>query len=110
MSDTIIKVENLSKRYRIGAKEEGYKTFREAIIDGFTAPIRNLKRLRKLTKFDDPERQVYPVESESHSTGAQSAKQNLTPTSSNAMPHVHPACPTCPVGRDDRTGVECLPC
>ncbi len=53
MSDTIIKVENLSKRYRIGAREQGYKTFREAIIDGITAPIRNLKRLRKLTKFDD---------------------------------------------------------
>jgi len=60
MSDTIIKVENLSKRYRIGAKEEGYKTFREAIIDAFTAPIRNLKRLRKLTKFNDTDRQVYP--------------------------------------------------
>ncbi|MBN2570221.1 MAG: ATP-binding cassette domain-containing protein [Deltaproteobacteria bacterium] len=53
MSDTIIKVENLSKRYRIGATEQGYKTFREAIIDGFKAPIRNLRRLRKLTKFDD---------------------------------------------------------
>ena len=56
--DVIIRVENLSKRYRIGAKEEGYKTFREAIIDGFTAPIRNLKRLRKLTKFDDAERKA----------------------------------------------------
>lgn len=53
MTDTVISVENLSKRYRIGAKEEGYKTFREAIIDGFTAPIKNLRRLRKLTKFDD---------------------------------------------------------
>ena len=52
MSDTVISVENLSKRYRIGTKEEGYKTIREAIIDGFTAPIRNLRRLRKLTKFD----------------------------------------------------------
>ncbi|MCK4734134.1 MAG: ABC transporter ATP-binding protein [Methanophagales archaeon] len=53
MSEPIIKVSNLSKRYRIGAKEEGYKTIREAIVDGITAPIRNLKRLRKLTKFDD---------------------------------------------------------
>ena len=52
-NDVVISVENLSKRYRIGAKEEGYKTFREAIIDGFTAPIRNLKRLTELTKFDD---------------------------------------------------------
>ena len=52
-NDVVISVENLSKRYRIGAKEESYKTFREAIIDGFTAPIRNLRRLRKLTKFDE---------------------------------------------------------
>lgn len=53
MSESIIIVENLSKRYRIGAREQGYKTFREVITDGFTAPLRNLSRLRKLTKFDD---------------------------------------------------------
>ena len=53
MNNTIIKVENLSKRYRIGTRENGYKNFREAIIDGFTAPIRNFKRLRKLSHFDD---------------------------------------------------------
>ena len=38
MSDTIIKVENLSKQYRIGAKE-GYKTFRETLIDSAKAPF-----------------------------------------------------------------------
>ena len=48
----IISVENLAKRYRIGAKEQPQKSFRELITDGFTAPIRNLKRLRRLTKFD----------------------------------------------------------
>ncbi|NVM22268.1 MAG: ABC transporter ATP-binding protein [Desulfobacterales bacterium] len=53
MSKPIIKVENLSKRYRIGAKQEGYKTFREAIMDGFKVPIRNFRRLRKLTRFDE---------------------------------------------------------
>jgi lipopolysaccharide transport system ATP-binding protein len=53
MTNKIIKVENLSKRYRIGTRENGYKTFREAIIDNFTAPIRNFKRLRKLSHFDD---------------------------------------------------------
>lgn len=51
MSNPIIKVNNLSKRYRIGAAEKGYKTFREAIIDGITAPVRNLSKLRRLTKF-----------------------------------------------------------
>jgi len=55
MNNTVIKVENLSKRYRIGAKEAGYRTFREAIIDAITAPVRNLSKLKKLTKFKDNE-------------------------------------------------------
>lgn len=68
-NDVVISVENLSKRYRIGAKEEGYKTFREALIDGFTAPIRNLKRLRKLTKFEDnPSKEHRAKSIESNST------------------------------------------
>ncbi len=50
-SDVVIRVEKISKRYRIGEKEKGYKTFREAIIDGIAAPVRNFKRLQKLTKF-----------------------------------------------------------
>ncbi len=53
MSETIVSVEKLSKRYRIGAREQGYRTFREAIIDGLMGPIRNFKRLRKLTNFND---------------------------------------------------------
>jgi lipopolysaccharide transport system ATP-binding protein len=52
MTELIITVEDLSKCYRIGEKEQGYKTFREAIMDGFMAPIRNFKSLRKLTKFE----------------------------------------------------------
>jgi len=38
VSETVIKVENLSKQYRIGAKE-GYKTFRETLIDSAKAPF-----------------------------------------------------------------------
>ncbi|MBM4042922.1 MAG: ABC transporter ATP-binding protein, partial [Planctomycetes bacterium] len=44
MSDAVIKVEGLSKRYRIGAREH-YRTFREAIIDAAAAPFRRLWRL-----------------------------------------------------------------
>lgn len=55
MTEPIISVENLSKRYRIGVKEKGHNQFREVITDALTAPMRNLKRLRKLTKFDDSE-------------------------------------------------------
>jgi len=53
MSNPIIQVENLSKRYRIGLSEKAYRTFREAVTDVFTAPLRNFNRLRKLNKFDD---------------------------------------------------------
>ena len=38
MNETSIKVENLSKRYRIGSKE-GYKTFRETMVDAAKAPF-----------------------------------------------------------------------
>ena len=38
MFDTVIKVENLGKRYRIGAKE-GYKTFRETLVDAAKTPF-----------------------------------------------------------------------
>jgi lipopolysaccharide transport system ATP-binding protein len=50
MPSPIIKVNNLSKRYRIGAVEKG-KTFREVLMDGISAPFRNLGRLRSLTRF-----------------------------------------------------------
>lgn len=53
MSQTMIKVNNLSKRYRIGAAEKAYKTLRETIMEGISAPVRNLTRLRSLTKFKD---------------------------------------------------------
>jgi len=53
MGQPIIKINNLSKCYRIGAKETGYKTFRESIIDGISAPFRNLKQLQRLTKFNN---------------------------------------------------------
>jgi lipopolysaccharide transport system ATP-binding protein len=55
MSNSIIKVSNLSKRYRIGAVEKGGKTLRETIMEGMSAPFRNLGRLRRLTSFKNGE-------------------------------------------------------
>ncbi|MCA2001026.1 MAG: ABC transporter ATP-binding protein [Chloroflexi bacterium] len=40
MSDIAIRVEHLGKRYRIGGKQAGYRTFREALLDGLSAPLR----------------------------------------------------------------------
>ncbi|MEK7720767.1 MAG: ABC transporter ATP-binding protein [Elusimicrobiota bacterium] len=44
MSETVIKVEGLSKRYRIGARE-GYRTFRETLVEAAQAPFRRLAAL-----------------------------------------------------------------
>jgi lipopolysaccharide transport system ATP-binding protein len=44
MPDTVIKVQNLSKQYRIGARE-GYKTFRETLVDAAKAPVQQFKSL-----------------------------------------------------------------
>ncbi|HUS47593.1 MAG TPA: ABC transporter ATP-binding protein [Phycisphaerae bacterium] len=42
MSDPIIQVEHLSKRYHIGARER-YRTLRDAVVDAFAAPLRRLR-------------------------------------------------------------------
>lgn len=42
MSEIVIKVENLSKQYRIGARE-GYRTFRETLVDAAKAPFVRLR-------------------------------------------------------------------
>ena len=66
MDNVIIQVQNLSKQYRIGETERSVKTFREAIIDGLTAPIKNLSRLRKLTKFEEVSRKGQNPKEEPH--------------------------------------------
>lgn len=53
MSDVVLRVEDLGKRYRIGARHAEMTTFRERLIELASAPLRNLKRLRGLTRFDD---------------------------------------------------------
>ena len=42
MTDIAIRVENLSKQYRIGALKPGDRTLREAVTDTLTAPYRCL--------------------------------------------------------------------
>ena len=57
MSDTVVSVENLSKRYRIGLKEEMHDTIVGAMLGIAKRPLTNLKRLRNLSAFgkDDHE-------------------------------------------------------
>lgn len=45
MSDIAIRVENLSKQYRIGGKQDRYKTFRDSLSEAFIAPFRRARNL-----------------------------------------------------------------
>ncbi|MBC8509851.1 MAG: ABC transporter ATP-binding protein [Anaerolineales bacterium] len=53
MNDIAIRVNNLSKRYRIGLKEEIHDTFAGALTDFFRQPVKNLRRLRRLSQFGE---------------------------------------------------------
>jgi len=57
MSNSIIQVNNISKQYHIGSKERINRTFREAVVDTLTAPVRNFRDLKRLTKveYDRPD-------------------------------------------------------
>ena len=48
-----IKVENISKCYRIGLKENRAKNFGDAILEFIRRPLQNYRRYRSLYKFDD---------------------------------------------------------
>jgi len=52
-NDIAIKVENLSKVYRIGLKEERHDSFAGAIFDFIKSPLKNYRKYRSLYKFDD---------------------------------------------------------
>ncbi len=52
-NDIAIKVENISKRYRIGLKETVHDTFGGAIIGLLKSPLKNYKKHRSLYKFDE---------------------------------------------------------
>jgi len=52
-NDLAIKVNNLSKRYRIGLKEELHSSFGAVLIDFIKSPLKNYRKYRSLYKFDD---------------------------------------------------------
>jgi len=45
MSNLAIKVENLSKQYRIGGPQERYRTFRDTLMNGIVSPFRKTRDL-----------------------------------------------------------------
>jgi len=52
-NDIVIKVEKLSKRYRIGLKEEMHDTLGGALASWIKSPFSNFRRLQKLSKFGE---------------------------------------------------------
>ena len=81
MSETVIKVQNLSKQYRIGARE-GYRTFRETLVDAAKAPFQRLdtavrKGLRVVRSSDSKLSALRSVHTEGGSTlSAPGSKQS----------------------------------
>lgn len=53
MSEISIVVNNLSKRYRIGLKEEIYDTFVSSAISWLKSPVSNYRRVHSLSSFSD---------------------------------------------------------
>src|SRR6266550_2048945 len=52
MSDTAIRVEGLSKAYRIGLKEQQHETMLGAVSAWIKSPFENFRNLRNLSRFD----------------------------------------------------------
>lgn len=57
--DIAIKVEDISKLYRIGLKENMHDSIASAIFDFIKSPLKNYRKYRSLYKFDD-------IETDSH--------------------------------------------
>ncbi len=53
MNDTAIKVENLSKYYRLGAKEATNDSMMASLLDTIRSPLKNYRKYRSLFDFSD---------------------------------------------------------
>lgn len=59
MSDSIITVQRVSKRYRLGLKEKQAETLVGQILQIIRSPYENLKRLRELSRFGLEDESVF---------------------------------------------------
>lgn len=55
----VIKVDQLSKRYRIGLKEQRHDTFAQQILATLKAPIQNFRQLRSMSKFGADDESIF---------------------------------------------------
>ena len=66
MSDIAIRVENLSKAYRIGLKEQRPETFMGAMAAIIRSPLQNFRNVRNLTSFGNLGKPQEPASSPPH--------------------------------------------
>ncbi|MDP3200380.1 MAG: ABC transporter ATP-binding protein [Algoriphagus sp.] len=59
MTNSVIKVENLSKRYRIGLKEKQADTLVGQIVNTLKSPWENFKRLYQLNRYGEEDETVF---------------------------------------------------
>ena len=52
MNDIAIRVENLSKLYKIGTRQERYKTLRDTLVNVATGPLRRFRSLLSAPGFN----------------------------------------------------------
>ena len=62
MSDIAIRVENLGKRYRIGGKQEPYKTLRESLVDAVAAPVKALGSAIRREKNESRDNTIWALD------------------------------------------------
>ena len=53
MAENVIRVENISKKYRIGLKEDSHDSLIGKFFSMLISPFNNFHKLKKLTKFDE---------------------------------------------------------
>jgi lipopolysaccharide transport system ATP-binding protein len=59
MADKVIRVDNLSKRYRLGLREKQAKTITGQVINLVKSPWENFKRLREMSRFGIEDESVF---------------------------------------------------
>ena len=61
MSDVAIRVEGLSKQYRIGGPQARYKTLRESVVSTAQAPMRRVGRLLRGEAATDHQETIWAL-------------------------------------------------
>lgn len=59
MGDTVIKVDSVSKRYRLGLQEKSSDTLAGTLANLVKAPWRNFNRLRSMSRFKEDDESVF---------------------------------------------------